>query len=57
LARFVELELEDADVIFSDNYFDLPAGQPVTINCPQPEGWGVEEARAAMKVRSLFESY
>ncbi len=26
LARLVECELEGADVVFSDNYFDLPAG-------------------------------
>jgi beta-mannosidase len=57
LARFVELELEGADVVFSDNYFDLPAGQPVTITCPLPEGWSLEQARAALRVRSLFESY
>ena len=37
LARFVELALEGADVVFSDNYFDLPAGRAVTVRCPLPQ--------------------
>ncbi len=57
LARFVELELEGADVIFSDNYFDLPAGKPDMVTCPLPEGWTLEQARAAVRVRSLYDSY
>ena len=24
--RFIELELQDADAVFSDNYFDLSSG-------------------------------
>ena len=57
LARFVELELAGADVVFSDNYFDLPAGRSVTVTCPLPEGWSLEQARAALRVRSLHDSY
>ncbi len=57
LARFVELELEGADVVFSDNYFDLPAGQSLNVTCPLPEGWTLEQARAAVRVRSLYDSY
>ena len=57
LARFVALELEGVDVVFSDNYFDLPAGQTVTVTCPLPTGWTLEQARSAIKVRSLFDSY
>lgn len=57
LARFIELELEGADVVFSDNYFDLPAGQSLDITCPLPEGWTVEQARASVRVRSLYDSY
>jgi len=34
LARFVELSLDGADVLFSDNYFDLPAGRSVQLTCP-----------------------
>jgi beta-mannosidase len=45
------------DVVFSDNYFDLPAGQTVTVTCPLPEGWTLEQARKALQVRSLYDSY
>lgn len=57
LARFVELEFEGADAVFSDNYFDLPAGQSLTITCPLPSGWTLEQARETLRVRSLFDSY
>ncbi len=57
LARFVELSLDRADVVFSDNYFDLPAGRTISVSCPLPEGWTVEQARAALKVRSLYNSF
>jgi len=56
-ARLVELSLEGADVIFSDNYFDLPAGRQVTITCPVPGNWTLEHARSALKVRSVYDSY
>ena len=57
LARFVALELEGVDVVFSDNYFDLPAGQEVVTTCPLPTGWTLEQARKALRVRSLYDSY
>ena len=57
LARFVGLELEDADVLFSDNYFDLPAGRQVAVTCAVPEGWTPEQVRGALRVRSIFNSY
>ncbi len=57
LARFVELGLEGADGIFSDNYFDLPAGQTVSVSCPLPDNWTPEQAKAALRVRSLYDSY
>ena len=57
LARLVELSLEDTDVIFSDNYFDLPAGRTVKISCPLPVGWTLEQARAALKIRSVYDSF
>jgi beta-mannosidase len=53
LARFVELSLEGADVLFSDNYFDLPAGRPVQITCPLPEDWTLAWAREALRVRTV----
>ena len=57
LARLVELSLEGADVVFSDNYFDLPAGRTVTISCPMPVGWTVDQALTALKIRSVYDSY
>jgi beta-mannosidase len=56
LARFVELSFEGADAVFSDNYFDLPAGRTVTVNCPLPEGWTIEQARRGLRVRSEYDA-
>lgn len=57
LARFVELSFEGVDVIFSDNYFDVPAGLPVYVTTPLPARWTLEQARAALRVCSLIDSY
>ena len=57
LARFVELELHGADIIFSDNYFDVPAGQTIRVAASLPEGWSFEQAQAALRVRSLYNSF
>jgi beta-mannosidase len=57
LARLVELSLAGADVVFSDNYFDLPAGRTVSVSCPLPNGWTAAQAQAALEIRSVYESY
>ena len=57
LARFVELSLDGVDVVFSDNYFDVPAGRTLSVSCPLPKGWTVDQARAALKVYSLYHSF
>jgi beta-mannosidase len=57
LARLVELSFEGADAVFSDNYFDLPAKRTVTVTCPLPPGWTVEQARAALRIRSVYDTY
>jgi beta-mannosidase len=57
LARFVELGLADLDVIFSDNYFDVPAGRTVRVTSSLPEGWSIEQVRASLHVRSLYDSF
>jgi beta-mannosidase len=57
LARFIELALDGVDVVFSDNYFDVPAGQSVTVTAPTPEGWTLDKARQATQIRSLINSY
>ncbi|HVO68796.1 MAG TPA: glycoside hydrolase family 2 protein [Aggregatilineaceae bacterium] len=57
LARLLELSLEDQDVVFSDNYFDLPAGRTVTVTCPLPEGWTLSQASAALRLCSVYDSF
>jgi len=57
LARFVWLELDGVDIVFSDNYFDLPAGRTVTVTMPRPEGWTAERVRESLRVRSLADTF
>ncbi len=57
LAPLVELSLNGVDVVFSDNYFNLPAGRPVRVSCPLPEGWTLQQAQRAIRVRSIYDSY
>ena len=57
LARLVECTLEGADVVFSDNYFDLPAGRTVAITTPLPAGWTASRVQAAIIVRSIYDSF
>ena len=57
LARFIELEMEGADIVFSDNYFDLPAGAAARITCALPDDWTLNKAQAALRARSLYDSY
>jgi beta-mannosidase len=53
----VECSLTGADVVFSDNYFDLPAQKSVTITAPLPDGWNLRKAKTAFKVRSVYDTY
>ena len=57
LARFVELALDGVDVVFSDNYFDIPAGRSVKVTAQLPAGWSLDQAKKALQVRSLIDSY
>jgi beta-mannosidase len=57
LARLVECSLTGADVIFSDNYFDLPAQKVISVTAPLPAGWNLATAQAALKVRSVYNTY
>jgi beta-mannosidase len=61
LARLVECSLAGAPaeggVIFSDNYFDLPAQKAIRITAPLPAGWDVAAAQAALKIRSVYNTY
>jgi beta-mannosidase len=54
LARFVELAIDGADAVFSDNYFDIPAGTTVTVSTSLPENWG---AASLVRTRSLYDSF
>lgn len=57
LARFVELAVAGADVVFSDNYFDLLANRTCVVTCQLPHGWRQEQARDALRMRTLLDSY
>jgi beta-mannosidase len=57
LARFVELKIPGKDVVFSDNYFDIPAGYQVIVTCPVPEGITLSQLKKSLRVNSLFHSF
>jgi beta-mannosidase len=57
LARLAECSLTGADVVFSDNYFDLPARKVIRVTAPLPAGWDLATARAALRVRSVYDTY
>ncbi len=57
LARFVELSLQSADVVFSDNFFDVPANETVTVSADMPRRWTLSRAQKAVRLRSLYQSY
>jgi beta-mannosidase len=57
LALSLELSLEGADVVFSDNYFNLPAGRTTRVSCPMPTGWTLTQAKEAFHLCSVFDSY
>lgn len=57
LARFVEVSLDGVDAIFSDNYFDLPAGRWRTVTTSLPAGWTLAQAEQALHVRSLYDAF
>ena len=53
-ARFVELSIDGTDAVFSDNYFDIPAGTTVSVSTSLPEIWTSE---SKVKARSLYDSF
>jgi len=56
LARFVELWLDGTDVVFSNNFFDLPSGRVETVACEIPQGWTIEQVQDRLRLQSLKES-
>jgi beta-mannosidase len=57
LALLVELSLEGRDVVFSDNYFSLPARRMVLVSCPLPPGLTLSQAKKALTLKSVYDSY
>jgi beta-mannosidase len=57
LALLVEVSLVGADVVFSDNYFNLPAGRTARISCTLPPGWSLQQAQNAIQIKSIYDSY
>jgi beta-mannosidase len=57
LALLVEVSLMGADVVFSDNYFNLPPGRTARVSCPLPAGWTLSRARKAFHIYSVYDSY
>lgn len=50
-AKSVCLSLKDYDCIFSDNWFDIHGGTPVTVTFAKPEGMTAEELRGQLEIR------
>ena len=57
LAHFVELKLDGANTVFSDNYFSIPAGRTTRVTCPLPDGWSPTQAKDALQLYSLYNSF
>jgi beta-mannosidase len=57
LALLVEVSLIDADVVFSDNYFNLPSGRSIQISSPLPVGWTLSRAQKEIRICSVYDSY
>lgn len=59
-AFYVELSLENADAVFSDNCFYLPSDKPVTVSVKKESVKGLsscEEFLSSLKVWNLFDTY
>ncbi len=57
LALLVELSLAETDVVFTDNYFNLPVGRTARISCAMPAGWTLNQAQKELRVHSVYDSY
>jgi len=53
----LSLSLDDADAVFSDNYFDVLPGERVRVRCPKPEGWTVDDVGRSLTVFTLYDSF
>jgi len=57
LARLVELSLDEADVVFSENFFDVLPGEMIQVTCPKPDGWTIDDVGRSLIVFSLYDSF
>jgi beta-mannosidase len=57
LALLVEVSLNGADVVFSDNYFNIPAGRTMAISFAMPAGWTLKQTEKALRLCSVYDSY
>ena len=57
LALLVEVSLIGADVVFSDNYFNLPSERSIQISSPLPVGWTLSRAQKEIRICSVYDSY
>lgn len=55
-AKFVALELEKDDLVFSDNFFDLDVGQERVIRAPK-SGLSLRDFEKQLTIRSVYGSY
>lgn len=59
-AGYAELDFEDWDVVFSDNYFDVVSPEGKTVTAPKaafPQGTTARDVREALRIRSVRDSY
>lgn len=60
LAKFIELSLKNTDVIFSNNYFDLPPEEEYIITIDKLENkkiTSLNDIKNNLKIKSYFDSY
>jgi beta-mannosidase len=57
LAVLVEVSFSNTEGVFSDNYFNLPAGKYKQISFPSPAGWTLNNAEKEILVRSIYDTY
>ncbi|NJD01192.1 MAG: glycoside hydrolase family 2 protein [Ruminiclostridium sp.] len=57
-AKYVELDLKDADCVFGNNYFDLSAGERKRVRLEKSRisrSMSADELKRSLKVRSIFD--
>ena len=58
--KFVQLDFDAFDPVFSDNYFSVSAGSPVSVILPKadcPDGYTAADVEKDLKIRSLYDTF